>query len=171
MKISIRRTGLAATALLGFSAFAAAAAPAPGDPTVVRPPAMTADQPVIRAAGPAMTGHNMQGQVEQRIAALHAKLQISSAQQPQWDQFTQVMRDNARAMDETFQHRVQAMPDMSAPENMQSYAQVALAHAQDMQRMVPAFQALYGSMSDSQKRVADQVFRDGANRGNAARHG
>jgi len=60
---------------------------------------------------------------------------------------------------------------MTATENMQSYADVSMAHAQDVEKLVPAFQALYGTMSDSQKRMADQVFRDDANHGDQARRG
>jgi protein CpxP len=170
MRTSLRQTVIATTAIIGLSTFAAAAAPpAAGDPTAVRPSTTTSGQSTTKAQPDA--GHNMVGKIEQRITDLHAKLQISPAQQPQWDQFTQVMRDNARSMDQTFQHRVQTMPAMTAAENMQSYAQVAMEHAQDMQKLVPAFQALYGTMSDSQKRTADQVFRDDAHHGDQTRRG
>jgi len=54
---------------------------------------------------------------------------------------------------------------------MESYAKVATAHAQDVEKLVPAFQALYTTMTDSQKRLADQAFRDGANHGAPARRG
>ena len=151
MRISFRQTVIATTAIIGLCAVAAAAAPPPaGDPTAVRP--VTQGQPD--------TGHNRAAKIEQKITDLHARLLISPAQQPQWDQFAQVMRDNARSMDEAFQQRVQAIPTMTAAANMQSYAQVAKNHAQDMQKLVPVFQALYDTMSDNQKRTADQVFRD-----------
>jgi periplasmic protein CpxP/Spy len=48
---------------------------------------------------------------------------------------------------------------LNAVENMQSYANIAQRHAQDVQRLVPAFQNLYNSLSDEQRRTADQVFR------------
>ena len=80
------------------------------------------------------------------------------------------MRENAQSMDETFQQRVQSMPTMTATENMQSYAQLASTNAQDVQKLVPAFQALYDTMSDAQKRTADQVFRDDAHHGGHTRH-
>ena len=81
------------------------------------------------------------------------------------------MRDNAQSMDQTFRHRVQTMSAMTATENMQSYAQLATTNAQDVQNCVPVFQALYDSMSDAQKRTADQVFRDDAHHGDHPRHG
>ena len=114
----------------------------------------------------------MEGKIEQRINDLHARLQISPAQQSQWDNVTRVMRDNAREMDATFQQRLQALPNMTAAENLQSYAKVAAEHAQDMQKLAPAFQALYDTMSDNQKRTADRVFRaDAAQRGDQAHRG
>jgi protein CpxP len=170
MRISFRQTVIATTAIAGLSAFAASAAPpAAGDPTAVRPSPTTGAQTTSPAQPDA--GHNMAVKIEQRITDLHARLQISAAQQPQWSQFAQVMRDNAQSMDLAFQQRVDAIPTMTAAQNMQSYAQVATDHAQDMQKLVPAFQALYDTMSDNQKHTADQVFRADAHHSDQARHG
>lgn len=152
MSNSFRYTIIAATALIGLSGFAAIAAPAAaGDPSATGSAAVKA-KPV---AGHAAT-------IEQRIKDMHAKLLISPAQQPQWDAFADVMRNNARNMDQTFRQRLNTVSAMTAPENMQSYSQVAMSHAQDMQKLVPAFQTLYDTMSDSQKKTADEVFRDDA---------
>ncbi len=166
MRTSFRQTVIMSTAIIGLSAFAAVAAPpTAGDPTVVR--ASTANGDQSKSAG-----RGMEAKVEQRINDLHTKLQISPAQQSQWDNFTRVMRDNAREMDATFQQRLQALPNMTAAENMQSYAKVAAEHSQDMQKLAPAFQSLYDTMSDNQKRTADRVFRADANqRGDQARRG
>ena len=51
---------------------------------------------------------------------------------------------------------------MNAVQNMQSYEQLAQAHAQDLEKLVPAFQKLYDAMPDQQKQLADQVFRANA---------
>jgi protein CpxP len=168
MRISFRQAAIATTAIIGLSAFAATAAPPAGDPTATAPSATTSGQSA--ATHHPGVHHNMVGKVEQRITDLHAKLQITPAQQPQWDQFIQVMRDNAQSMDQTFQQRVQAMPTMTATANMQSYALLASTNAQDVQKLVPAFQALYDTMSDNQKRTADQVFRDDAHHGGHTQH-
>lgn len=169
MRTSLLQTVIATTAIIGLTAFAATAAPlAAGDPTATHPSTTTNGQST--ANDHPGVHHSIVGKVEQRITDLHAKLQITQAQQPQWDQFIQVMRDNAQSMDQTFQHRVQTMPAMTATENMQSYALLASTNAQDVQKLVPAFQALYDTMSDTQKRTADQVFRDDAHHGDHARH-
>jgi hypothetical protein len=49
---------------------------------------------------------------------------------------------------------------MSAVDNMQSFAQIEQQRAQDTQKLVPAFQALYASLNDQQKKTADQLFRN-----------
>jgi periplasmic protein CpxP/Spy len=165
MHTSIRRTVFATTAIIGLSAFAAVAAqPGAGDPTAVRPSSTAPNGQAMTKAQPA-TARGMETRMDQRITDLHARLLISPAQQPQWDNFSDVMRENARDTSETFQHRAQAMSAMTAAENMQSYAKVTAEYAQHMQKLVPTFQALYDTMSDSQKRTADQVFRDDANHG------
>ena len=169
MRTTLKHTIITTGAIIGLSTFAATAAPSAGDPTTTRPSATTNSQSATKNH-PGLH-HNMVDRVEQRIADLHAKLLITPIQQPQWDQFVQVMRDNARSMDQTLRHRVQTMSAMTATENMQSYAQLATTNAQDVQNLVPVFQALYDSMSDAQKRTADQVFRDDAHHGDHPRHG
>jgi hypothetical protein len=96
--------------------------------------------------------------VENRIRDLHSRLRITGAQQPQWDAFTQVMRENAAHMQQVFAERSH-LPAMSALDDLRSYAAIAEAHAEDMQRLVPAFQALYDALSPEQKRLADATFR------------
>lgn len=171
MRTSFRQTVFATTAILGLSGFAfaaAAAPPAAGNPTIVAPAATVSGQ-AATPAKPAVR-HTQQSTVEQRIADLHAKLKITAAEQAQWEPFAQAMRDNAVAIDQAFQSRVKALPTMTAADNVKSYAALSAEHAKDMQNLVPTFQALYDSMSDSQKHVADQVFRNDANRGTPVKH-
>jgi protein CpxP len=108
---------------------------------------------------PARKSASTTDRVEQHITQLHAQLHITPAQQSQWDQFAQVMRENARDMNQTFQQRGASFTSMNAAENMQSYAQISQQHAQDTQKLATAFQALYGSMSEDQQKNADAVFR------------
>ncbi len=113
-----------------------------------------------RAASARQPGETIESLVERRIADLHSKLHITPQQSQQWDQFAQVMRDNAKAMDTIYQQRAGRLGSMTAVDNMQSYAQIEQERAQDMQKLVPAFQTLYGSLSDQQKKTADQMFRN-----------
>jgi uncharacterized membrane protein YfbV (UPF0208 family) len=106
-----------------------------------------------------VAGKTAKDRVEQRIKELYSQLRITPAERPQWDQFAQVMRDNARDMDQAMLQRVDHFQSMNAVQNMESYEQIAEQHAQHLQKLVPAFQNLYSVMSDQQKQLTDEVFR------------
>lgn len=130
-------------------------------------PALAPQRAAPPAAGSPMAGHPVAGKsaeerVENRINELHAQLRITPAEQQQWNQFAQAMRENARDMDQVLMQRSQQFQTMNALQNMQSYEQIAAAHAQHVQKLVPAFENLYNAMPDPQKQLADQVFRENA---------
>lgn len=148
--------------------------PAPAAPTGTGAEAPSAGTPGPMGHGP--SGHRMAGrqhgmtmasQVEQRITQLHSRLQITSAQSQQWDQFAQAMRDNAKELDALYQKRSEELGSMSAVDNMRSFADIEQTRAQDMEKLVPTFQNLYASLSDQQKQAADEMFR---NIGEQAQH-
>jgi len=114
------------------------------------PPATTEPAPAPSEADAA---------VEARIKELHQKLHITTAQQTQWNNLVQVMRDNAKAMIDLQKQRAQDVNSMTAVDAVKSYAAVIEAHETGMNKFVPAFQALYDSMSDAQKKIADAMFR------------
>jgi len=122
-----------------------------------------------RAAVSVPAGQTMETLVERRIADLHRELQITPAESSQWDQFAQVMRDNAKEIDQAYKDRADKLDSMSAVDNMQSYAQIEQMRAQQTQKLVPAFQTLYASLSDQQKQEADALFRNQAVRKQAHR--
>jgi protein CpxP len=151
---------VALTAVLSLPAVAFAQSsqvPTPA-PQGAAPPA-AASSPL---AGHPVAGKNAEERVEHRINELHAQLRITPAERPQWDKFAEVMRENARDMDQAFIQRSQQFQSMNALQNMQSYQQIADAHAQHLQKLVPAFEDLYNAMPEQQKRIADQVFRENA---------
>ncbi len=151
---------VALTAVLSLPAVAFAQSsqvPTPA-PQGAAPPA-AASSPL---AGHPVAGKNAEERVEHRINELHAQLRITPAERPQWDKFADVMRENARDMDQAFIQRSQQFQSMNALQNMQSYEQIAEAHSQHLQKLVPAFEDLYNAMPEQQKRVADQVFRENA---------
>ena len=57
------------------------------------------------------------------------------------------MRDNAQHMRQTADDRAAKIKTMNASENMLSYAQIAMQHAQNVQKSASAFQPLYASLS------------------------
>jgi protein CpxP len=164
-----RSTYLASVAVAAVLALPAAAfaqsATAPAATTAPPAPA-EATSPLSSHPVP---GGNVEQRVEQHIRELHAQLRITPAEQPQWDQFANVMRDNARDMNQQFTARREQFLTMNALQNMQSYEKIADAHAQHLQQLVPAFENLYNAMPESQKRLTDQVFRENA-QAHAQRH-
>jgi hypothetical protein len=97
--------------------------------------------------------------VDTRINSLHARLQITADQESLWQPVAQVMRDNASTMDSLRQSRMANASNMSAIDDLRSYGQVVDAHADGIKKLTSAFEALYNSMSDTQKHNADLIFR------------
>lgn len=131
-----------ATAVAMSGAFAQTSAPASA-------PASAASAPAGKA------GHERN--VEDRIAYLHSQLKITSAQEPQWNAFADVMRGNGQTMGQLFQQR-RAATNVSALDDMKQYATIAQAHADGMKKLVDAFDPLYNSFSPEQKKLADVTF-------------
>jgi periplasmic protein CpxP/Spy len=157
---TIRSTYFASVAIVGLLALPAAAlAQNAQSAAPAVPPAPAAASPMSSHPVP---GQTMAQRVEAHIRELHAQLRITPAETPQWDQFATVMRDNARDMDRAFTQRAEQYPTMTAVQNMQSYEQIAEAHADHLQKLVPAFQNLYNVMPPTQKQLADQLFRANA---------
>lgn len=169
--LSSRFAPVAVAALLSLPAAAWAQSQSPATQAATPPPPAAAASPM---ANHPVAGRNAEERVENRIKELHAQLRITPAEESQWNQFAEVMRDNARSMDQAFRDRAQSFESMNAVQNMQSYEKLAQAHAQDLGKLVPAFQQLYGVMPDQQKQLADQVFRANAEQHaqrRAAHHG
>ncbi len=133
-------------------------------------PADSSNAPA-QAARPERTKSDRGGmvQVERRITGLQRRLKITPEQQPQWDAFTAVMRQNAGHMETLQRDRADKVTTMTASEDMRSYAEVARAHADDLQRLVPAFDTLYAAMTPEQKATADRTFHEFQGRGGRGR--
>ncbi len=144
-----------------FAALALALSPAAAQGTVT--PASSAPPPGVSAppaAAPKPTAKRVSvDQIERRIADLHRRLKITPAQETQWGTVAQIMRDNAKTVDGLGRERLGRQKTMSAVEDLQSYEQIIRAHDEGLQQLLPAFQTLYDSMSDEQKKNADVVFR------------
>ena len=96
--------------------------------------------------------------IEARIQTLHHQLHITAQQEPQWDAVAQIMRDNATSMRQMVSDRQTKDVSMSAVDDLRSYEAIADAHADNLKKLIPAFDALYSTMSDDQKKTADTLF-------------
>jgi protein CpxP len=109
--------------------------------------------------------------VEQRITELHASLKITPTEETQWNGVAQAMRENASAMDKLVAtNRTTPPQNMSAVQDLHTYQQFAQAHVDGLKNLTAAFSKLYDTMSDDQKKNADQVFLT-SGRGTAAPKG
>jgi len=115
---------------------------------------MPQSTPAALGGATAMTAPNM----EKRIGDLKSKLMITPAQEPQWTAFAGVMRQNAAHMSQLGAGRASQAGSQKAPEEMRGYAEVARAHAEDLNRLVAPFEALYAVMSPEQQANADRTF-------------
>ena len=96
--------------------------------------------------------------VERHIKDLHAKLKITPAEESQWANVAKAMHENAIELDNAIDKREAIVNSATALDNLNAYGDVAQAHADDVKKLAAAFSPLYASMSDDQKKVADDVF-------------
>jgi periplasmic protein CpxP/Spy len=162
---------IAAVAVPLFAGAAFAQSPASPSPAAPPPAAVATPSPQAGGKHAMPTAAQINARVEQHIAQQKTQLHITAAQEPQWDQFAQVMRDNAQDMSRSFEQRGSRLSTMNAAENMQSYADMAQQHAQDMQKLAAAFQTLYSGLSPDQKKLADNMFRERGDNRKAAHAG
>ena len=97
--------------------------------------------------------------VEARIKSLHAALQITADQEPQWQAVADVMRDNAKTVGALIAERAAKGKTATAIDDLHSYGAIADAHAAGVKKLTGAFETLYASLSDAQKKKADAVFQ------------
>jgi periplasmic protein CpxP/Spy len=154
----------AALATLTVPAVGRAQSPSPAAPISPAPqtaPSQAAAPSASQPAPPPLSAAT-RAAVDERIAKLQSELGITAAQMPLWSAFAQAMRDNAAATDALFAQRAAAVATMSAVANMHSYALIARTYADNTEHLATAFDSLYASLSDVQKRAADTLFRQQA---------
>lgn len=129
----------------------AQATPAPGMSSQIQqqPPGGNAVVPERRRHG---------APVEARIADLHRKLKITAAEEPQFAAVADVMRANAQSMDTLLEERGRDT-DKTAVASLRWYERLTDAHVAALKTFVPAFEALYTTLSDSQRHTADAMFQ------------
>lgn len=97
--------------------------------------------------------------VEGRIAFLKAELKITDSQAPQFERVAQAMRDNAKEMSQLReQRRADRDKPRSAIESLEARARFGELRTQQTQRFLTAFKPLYASLSDEQKKTADELI-------------
>jgi len=174
MKRVLLATAVSAALAVGASAVLAQSTPEPHNVLVAA--ATDATGTTGTTADTAQPRHfrSASERVEARIARIQQALQITSAQQPQFDTFANVLRKQAQAMDQRIQERRAQMQQGAAPTNV-----TAIQRLEFMQRVtanrynqlgevIAAAKPLYDTLSPEQKQTADQLL---ARRGRHGPHG
>jgi hypothetical protein len=101
----------------------------------------------------------MMGHVEGRLAFLKTELKITSAQEPQWAKFADVIRANAKGAQAGMQAMMQAgAKAATAPEVLARHEKMLTAKLDSVRALKAAFDPLYASLSDEQKKSADELI-------------
>jgi periplasmic protein CpxP/Spy len=113
--------------------------------------------------------------LEERLSRVRAALQITDAQQAQWDQFANVLRTHAREMDQRIQSRMAQRdqagqrperPQTSAIERLERQQQRLAQRTERLNEVVAAARPLYAAFTPEQQQIADKMLaRDGQRRG------
>ena len=102
-----------------------------------------------------------------RVAFLKAELKITPAQQPAFDAYVRVLRQNADEMqaEAKKRHEQRASDAVKKPstaiEQLERRTEVAKLFAAQSQRSLDAFKPLYAQLSDEQKKAADELLAGG----------
>ena len=116
---------------------------------------------LVFTAGAAFAAEAHQEHAASRIKELHSKLKITPAQEEQWGKVAKVMLDDAKVMDALTQTRADKAKDLTAIDDLKSYSEIAEAHATGIKNLTAVFTDLYAGMSETQKKEADILFREG----------
>jgi len=111
------------------------------------------------APAPAAKAAPANPHVEARIKSLHKALQITAAQEPQWQAVADLMRDNTKTTRALVEEREAKAKTMNAIDDLRAYEAIVDAHAAGVKKLMTAFETLYASLSDAQKKKADALFR------------
>jgi LTXXQ motif family protein len=96
-----------------------------------------------------------------RIKYLHDRLRIAPDQDPLWDTVAQVIRNNAQDITPLLRERLRAKTSGGALDVLHSYEALGEAQLDNLKKFIAAFDSLYASVSESQKKIADSILREG----------
>jgi len=92
--------------------------------------------------------------VDAVISRWHQQLKITPAQESAFNALATIVRSNAKAA----QSQPAPGQNMTAVDGLRFTIQAMQTEAAGLQRLLPALEALYGTLSDQQKQTANKVF-------------
>jgi periplasmic protein CpxP/Spy len=99
--------------------------------------------------------------VEQRIDHLHTEMRITPEQEGKWASVAQAIRDNDANMEKLIDNEEQREDQnetTTAVDDLETSVQFAQARLDGLKNLAAAFKQLYASMSDEQKKNADEIL-------------
>ena len=106
----------------------------------------------------------MADHVEGRIAFLKAELKITEAQMPQWNAFSDALRENARRMGGMSAMMMQGgmmgqdSASVNAPDRLDRMEKMMTTMLEAIKATRATLAPLYAVLTDEQKKVADQLI-------------
>ncbi len=151
---------VAIAALMGATMLASPLTAARADGAATAPIQLAqAATPPAQTTAPGAAKKTRGETVELRIAKLHRELKITPDEEANWSAVAQAMRENAAKMDEVIAATRPTPPQtLTALDDLKAYEQIARAHIEGLKNLTAAFEVLYNSMPDDQKKIADKVF-------------
>jgi periplasmic protein CpxP/Spy len=111
---------------------------------------------------PARPHREFRSHIDGRIAFLKAEIKITPDQEAQWAKVAQVLRDDSAERRKAFEDMRGAgganPPPRTALQRLEGEARMSTLRAQQSSRFLAAFRPLYDSLSDEQKKAADDVM-------------
>ena len=98
---------------------------------------------------------------EAQIKQLQGALKITADQEELWNNLTAVMRENAKDMDAFSKERAENTKPLNAVEHLKFHSQITEMHLDQMEKLIPPFEAFYSSLTDQQKNITNAIFRTG----------
>jgi hypothetical protein len=109
--------------------------------------------------GMSMMATAMSEHVEGRLAFLKTELKITDAQLPLWNDFSQAVRENAKAMGTTMQGGMMGMNQSATlPDRLAMREKMMTTHLEALRKLKAAVDPLYAAFTDEQKKAADQLM-------------
>jgi hypothetical protein len=110
---------------------------------------------------PAITRISAVEHTEAQIKQLEATLNITEAQQELWNNLTAVMRENAKDMEAFSKERAENTKPLDAVEHLKFHGKITKTHLDQLDKLIPPFEAFYNSLTDQQKNITNAIFQTG----------
>ncbi|MGK7865459.1 Spy/CpxP family protein refolding chaperone [Falsiroseomonas sp. E2-1-a4] len=99
--------------------------------------------------------------IEGQLAYFRTELRVTDAQMPQWNAFADAVRTQSQTLRQAYMQAMQSAGQPTpAPAQLERRATLLRAQLDATQAIAPATSALYGTLSDEQKRLADELMAE-----------